>query len=55
MRVAVSDLLGSLPDTFEFIYDTGMIFNSKKGKKLDFMPLLFRESRQKMGCSQSPL
>ena len=27
MRVAVSDLFCCLPDTFEFIYDTGMIFS----------------------------
>ena len=39
MLGAMSDLFGGLPGTFEFIYDTGMIFNSKKGKTLDFVPL----------------
>ena len=39
MLGAMSDLFGGLPGTFEFIYDTGMIFTSKKGKTLDFVPL----------------
>ena len=39
MLGAMSDLFGGLPGTFEFIYETGMIFTSKKGKTLDFVPL----------------
>ena len=39
MLEAMSDLFGGLPGTFEFIYETGMIFTSKKGKTLDFVPL----------------
>ena len=60
MLGAMSDLFGSLPDTFEFIYDTGMIFSSKKGKTLDFMPLSVQgESRLEDGllpihCSMDP-
>ena len=56
----MSDLFGGLPDAFEFIYDTGMIFSSKKGKTLDFMPFSVQgESRLEDGllpihCSMDP-
>ena len=60
MRVAMSDLFGGLPGTFEFIYDTGMIFTSKKGKTLDFVPLSVQGGSQledgllPIHCSMDP-
>ena len=57
----MSDLFGGLPGTFEFIYDTGMIFTSKKGKTLDFVPLSVQGGSRledglvRIHCSMGPL